>query len=463
MVYSADLTQYKADILNKFNEKTGMHLDIRGSIKFVLNPQPKIMLTNVVIKSPTTSPGYMVKAQQLTIDFTWGSIFSKYTTNYKFEMTDGVVRMTDRSKKEINYPFQKIASTLQYADRVFHLTNLNYITADNVIEGNLVLNQNKKSTLSGDVTIKKWAVLSNDQDGLIPNDYQQSMNLNLGLKITELTIDNRKFKNVVTHLTVKKDKLQLAPFQLKFGDGTLDVSLSAEGKDLSNLFINLRGNRILLTSLMKTSTHDIEGGLMKFIISGHSKGDTLKQILASFNGDALFELGAMTIRNNKKIKTSEGFVLSVFAFANPFQSRSKDTQVQCAVAKMIVQDGVAYLTPGLGIQTRDANVLGEGRINFVQQTVNMRLGLDNKSALSLQVGSFDNVLKITGPLGDPKYTVSGASAVTEGGSILAAIATGGLSLIAQKAMQEVSKVTDPCGVVLRGQPKVKLPSDKRQH
>jgi len=462
MVYSADLTKYKAEVLKKFNDKTGMHLDIRGSIEFVLQPQPKIKFTHVVFKSESTSPGYMLKAQQLSIDFTWQSVFSKDTTDYKFQMNDGLLRLTDRSKKETNYPFQKMGGNLRYADSVFNLKDLNYITADNALQGDLVFKRNKRSSLSGNIVINNWKMISNDSEGLIPNNFHHTMNLNLGVKVKELMIDNTKFKNVVTHLTVNKDKLKLAPFKLKLGGGTLDVGFTAEGKDLSNLFINLRGNQIRLTSLMKGPTQNIEGGVMKFIISGHSKGDTLQQILASFNGDALFQLGATTIKNNKKIKTSEGFVFSIFAFANPFQSRSKDTQVQCAVAKMVVQDGIAYLTPGLGIQTRDANVLGEGRINLAKQTVNLRLGLDNKSALSLQVGSFDNVLKITGSLGDPKYTVSGASVVAEGGSILAAIATGGLSLIAQKAIEVTSKVSDPCGVVLRGHPKVKPPSDKRR-
>lgn len=459
MLYTADPTQYKLTLVKEFNQRTGLYLEVRGGMTFTFRPQPKILLSGVTLMASEKNPDFSLKAKQLEVDFTWKHLFTQNIHQYGFILKDGTFKVGLNQNNKSGYHFKKFKGT-------FHLENVDYLfkdfwyeTVDGTYSGTLNLHLDSTWQIRGQLSASKWNLMNDQQDDLSGIDILSDADVNVDLTIGEMIVKKFHFRDVKTKFNLKNGILTLKPIRFRLNQGNFEAQIISERERPYKTILTLKGERLRLSDLVNVPPQSLEGGMIKLNITGEGRGETIQGMLPSFNGRALFEMGPLIIKNTKKFRTSEGFLFSLFRFAS---AKAKDVKLECAVAKADIRHGIAYLNPGIGIQTQEANILGNGQIDLAKEEIALELGLDHKSPLSLQVGSFDNYLKVTGPIDNPKYKISSANVVTEGGSILAAVVTGGLSLIAQKMLQETSKITDPCGMVLRSKTSTDKSSDQRR-
>lgn len=459
MLYTADPTQYKLTLIKEFNERTGMYLEVRGGMTFTFKPQPKVILSGVTLMSSEKNPVFSLKAKELEIDFTWEQLYKRNIYQYGFDLKEGSFQISLKQNNKNPNRFKRFKGTFHFENADYQFKDFLYETLEGTYAGSLNFHLGPTPKIRGQLSLSRWGLM-NQQLGDLPRiDLISDADVKVDLSIQEMIVQKFRFQDVKTKFILKNSVLDLKPLRFRLNQGIFEAHFSSQRVRPYKTLLTLKGEELRVGDLLNSPLQNLEGGLIKLNIAGEGRGETIQSMLASFNGRTILEMGPLVVKNTKEFRTSEGFFLSLFSFAG---SKARDVKFECAVAKADVRNGIAYFNPGIGIQTQDANILGSGEINLVKQQVAIELGLDHKSPVSLQVGSFDNYLKITGPIDRPQYKISGANVVAESGSILAAVVTGGVSLIAQKMLQETSKIRNPCEMVRQSNTTADKSSDKRR-
>lgn len=258
-----------------------------------------------------------------------------------------------------------------------------------------------------------------------------------------------KLKLDAGHLTVRPAGAQLAG-----GEINATVDLDARGRT-ANLRTTLDGRRIdrgtLLREVMGSDL--ISGGSTDITMRLHGRGNTLQSIADGMNGELLVTTGKGRL-NNKAIElASENVLLQLLGMLNPFTKREPYTTLKCATFHYDIKDGIATTKNGIALETDKVQILGTGTINLkneelellIESRPNEGIAMDTVKALVPGTNvSLVNLVKVGGTLADPKPQLNPAGVAKEGASITAAIATGGLSRLAQGLYKEVTHDANPC-------------------
>lgn len=196
----------------------------------------------------------------------------------------------------------------------------------------------------------------------------------------------------------------------------------------------------------KTAT--TSGGRLNLSFTGSSKGNTEAALMANLSGKLLLQIKDMTI-NNANIDAR--YVDFFAAFWKSLLSRKKNTLLECAVMRMNIQNGIAESKNAIGLETRELYSWGSGRLNLKTEQLDYEFTLAPRSKIDLEVGSYQNVLLLKGTLNNPQLTATPTGLIQEGGTILLGIATGGISLVAEKLFKLMADRGSPCkGVLSQG-------------
>jgi hypothetical protein len=131
---------------------------------------------------------------------------------------------------------------------------------------------------------------------------------------------------------------------------------------------------------------------------------------------------------------------------NPFAREDPQTRLRCAVLGVEVEDGVATLDP-LSMQTGKMTAGGRGRIDLRSERINLIWATKPRRGIGLSASLVTNSLvKLGGTLSNPRPEMAPLSAATATG---AAVATGGLSIVATGLWNRVTAEKNVCKQALR--------------
>ena len=94
--------------------------------------------------------------------------------------------------------------------------------------------------------------------------------------------------------------------------------------------------------------------------------------------------------------------------------------------------------------TDKMEVVSTGKIDLAQEQIDLAMRPKATSGISVGLGNLTQSLKLAGPLSNLGVKVDAKGAVKALGTLGAAFATGGASLLAQGAAEKVDAGGDPC-------------------
>ena len=177
----------------------------------------------------------------------------------------------------------------------------------------------------------------------------------------------------------------------------------------------------------------------RFELSG--SGRSMHQIMTSANGKLAFTQGGGQVQMMLGSRLFGDLVLEVLRTFNPVRSAEEFTTVECAIYDVVVTDGVATIE-NLALQTDKLTIVSQGSINFEDEALNLTMRAKPREGIGISLGGVANsLLKLGGTLRKPQMGIDAAGTVTTTG---AAVATGGLSLLARGLWDRVSAEVDIC-------------------
>ena len=279
----------------------------------------------------------------------------------------------------------------------------------------------------------------------------------LSLVELDMSVTAKQFKSTAAELT----DLQLT-VNLEDGDMLVVIGSGMAGGTLAgNINLDVRNNLPPSFNIELSGTgiqlgqlpHDPQkpwftGGPVDLEIKGTGQGDSVAAIMGGFNGKLLVKVGEATMPNDNVDLFGADILTSVFSKLNPLSASEKSTLLECAVINFDIRDGITKVDRQIAMQTTKMSMVGSGEINFKTEQLSMGIKPYARKGIGLNLGSITGIAKIGGTLANPGAEIDAQGALKAGVTAGAAIATGGLSLLAQGLFSKTTDDPDPCNTAL---------------
>jgi hypothetical protein len=127
---------------------------------------------------------------------------------------------------------------------------------------------------------------------------------------------------------------------------------------------------------------------------------------------------------------------------NPTQKSDPYTDFECLIVPLTVADGMVTGAPNIFASTAKIRAVTQGSVNLKTEEIRIGVRTTPRQFVSVSAAEFFNpYLQVVGTLAAPRIAVDEAGVLITGG---AAVATGGLSLLARGLWDRLSKSGDAC-------------------
>jgi len=268
------------------------------------------------------------------------------------------------------------------------------------------------------------------------------LDLDIGIDRAELV--NTVIEDIRLGLLMLNDELRLDPLEMSDrrgssiagklaldGTGSLPfLEIELHGKDLRLGLFGIEGQ-----DLATYPPTDVE-------INLHGKGGTWHEMASSLNGTLQIFHGKGLVAPSAFKFIFSDFVTNLFRTLNPSASPKNYTQLICSVIAAEVVSGQVEVNPII-MQTKEVTTVSSGTIDLGTERIDLTFNSKARKGLGLNAGALINpFVKVGGTLAYPAMELAPAKAAISGG---AAVATGGLSVLAKSLTDRFLSSRDPCG------------------
>jgi hypothetical protein len=267
--------------------------------------------------------------------------------------------------------------------------------------------------------------------GLAAADAQMSLSLDM-LALRE----HADIGGVSVKALLADGRLTVEPIELRMPGGTLtgNVRLDAKG----GVSVELTGSGIDLGALVTIlgGKARATGGSTDVRVDLRSKGRSLHEWAANLGGTIRIVVGPGRLEG-EELDLGLGVMKKILTLINPFHKEDKFTELRCAVVNVTLDRGVVALTQRIVLVTTKLSAVASGTVDLGREVLD--LDVYTKAALSLSAGvsNFAGIVKVSGPLSKPSFSLAAKGAATTSLSVGAAVATAGLSLIGENLVNKI--------------------------
>jgi uncharacterized protein involved in outer membrane biogenesis len=243
------------------------------------------------------------------------------------------------------------------------------------------------------------------------------------------------------------------PLQALVGGGTVvgRATLDAARARPATLALNVEGKGISAEKLAAAMGHagTISGGNTDLALGLAGPGESVARFMGGANGEVRATMGPA--RTSGAALDFGGDVLTKVAdLANPSRRTEKYSEIQCAVVRLPVRDGIASAERTIAVETARVDMVAAGTINLRNETLDLALRPNVKEGLGFGAASLAELVRITGTLSNPSVGIDTLGSARAALSVGGAIMTGGLSLLGEAALKKGTADPHPCQTAASG-------------
>jgi len=174
-----------------------------------------------------------------------------------------------------------------------------------------------------------------------------------------------------------------------------------------------------------------------------SAGTNLRSIAANANGVIFLDSRGGRFENSSLGSLYFGsFLQELFATLNPFVKTEPYTSLDCMIIPLEITGGSASTVPNSLIRTNKIEIATHGRVNLANEKLDISVRTVPRKGIVMSAAELVNpYFKVGGTLARPVMAVDEQGVLITGG---AAVATGGISIIAKAVWDRISRAPDPC-------------------
>jgi len=297
--------------------------------------------------------------------------------------------------------------------------------------------------------VEQAADIEPQDDRVIPDipvriDVLEGFLANASVRVDELNLRERVLRDVVLSASVADGALTVDEFELDSVDGGLLSGLmvlrpSATGPEFG---MRLRGknSRLSLSAVSPEELEDLPEN--EFDLAFIATGNTVREMAGNMNGYLRLVEGEGRMRFGAMSIFTQDFLSQLLNTLNPFSETDPYTNLKCMVILATVEGGALVGDPVLVVQSDKLNIFANAEVDLKTERVDADFNTVPQRGLGLSVSSLVNpYINVSGTLANPTLGFDPKSSLVEGG---AAVATGGLSIIAKSLSDRFLTSRDPC-------------------
>lgn len=251
--------------------------------------------------------------------------------------------------------------------------------------------------------------------------------------------------NVVLPLDLNGGHLVASPATFNVAGGTVTSNLQLNARDKTLGLATQASGLTAETIAREMKKGDmITQGPVDLNIAVRGTGNSARDIAASLNGSVIAGMGESRIRSNALNFVGGDILMQVLGAVNPVGNKDPYTVARCGVINLQIANGVGTTNNGIALVTDKMQLTSSGTVNFGTERIDLSVRPQATGGIGVGLGMLAQAVRVQGPLAAPSIGVDKAGAVKTLGTLGAALATGGLSALAQGAKGRVDAGGDPC-------------------
>ena len=266
----------------------------------------------------------------------------------------------------------------------------------------------------------------------------------------EVLLKGMALKDVSLSLKLADGHMTLSPLEAGVAGGRLaaDLELSAV-KGVVQINADVKIKQLVPSRLPKFRDRKIiEDGKTDIFIKGAGEGRSAADILAGFNGQLLVQIGKGKLQNSMVNFAGADLLMTTLSKLNPLSGQEKVTELQCGVINFSIENGMARTDKGIAFETDKMAAVGSGTINLKTEELDLGVRPYPRKGIGINAGKFTQMARLGGTLAEPKTKFDTVAALKTAASTGAAVATLGLSLLAEGIFARTTADDHPCETAL---------------
>jgi hypothetical protein len=276
----------------------------------------------------------------------------------------------------------------------------------------------------------------------VPFDALRKLNASVTVDIGELQRQTLQLADVTLRADLQDGALYLHDAGFQAGEGWLQARAAvepADGAGKATLALKAEGLTFGFIGLrVGPSTRT------RFDINVATTGTDLRALAGNANGVVFVDGRKFTVPNNNPfLKRLYGDLLNeILDTINPFAKTDTETGIDCIVLPIAIDDGKLNVNPDALIQTDKLRIVSDASIDLKTEKMEMTFRTTPRKGLTISAGEILNpFVMVVGTLAEPRLAVDAAGTLLSGG---AAVATGGLSILARATWNRLVRSKKPC-------------------
>lgn len=279
-------------------------------------------------------------------------------------------------------------------------------------------------------------------DEPLEESWLNALNLDMKIVVQQLSLGAETVEDFDTTITIDNGTFSAAPLTFKKGTGEFSGEVGLEPHD-DEFLLNLSfvARQIRLGALAAEGQDPGTVPPLDLTVDLTGSGRTMHEIAASSSGQlsGMQQSGLVNMQNSGFLFSD--IVTSVFRTINPLAESEPFAELECSIIDVKIDDGVATINE-LAAQLDRLMIIGSGNINLDTEELDLTIRTKTREGLGLSLGGVVNsLLAVGGTISEPALNIDPAGSITTAG---AAVATGGMSVLAKGLWDRLSAETDIC-------------------
>ena len=269
------------------------------------------------------------------------------------------------------------------------------------------------------------------------------------ISIGELTLaGGSRLTSLQLPIKLQDGRLDVPALQASVFGGTVfaNLSLDAAHQPAPALALHAQMKGMDLGALLAAvgARREVRGGKTDARIDIGATGNTPRQWESTMSGTVIALVGPATLVNTKVDLSSP--LNKLGATVNPFHNVEPSTELQCAVIRLPLHNGVAEVERSIAVETKKFGATASGKLDFRTQTLDLAIRPQLRQGVPLDIPQVADLVRFRGPFASPAVAIDSVATAATVARIGAAAYTGGLSIVGESLLSRPGG--NPCEIAL---------------
>jgi uncharacterized protein involved in outer membrane biogenesis len=229
----------------------------------------------------------------------------------------------------------------------------------------------------------------------------RAFDADLSLRAARLDAVGVRLSDAEAKLRLDHGRLDIRPARALLAGGAIEVEASLDAAHEPALALRLAGRGVDLGRAAKELGLDaLSGGRAELRLDFHGHGESWRALMASSSGEAVVSVGPGQLRNTVVDWGGGEPAVQLIGLLTPSSRPEETTPLACAVARLVIKDGIATADRGIAVETARVNVVGSGTIDLGRE--HLDLGITPRAREGVALASpLVSMMRVGGTLGSP--------------------------------------------------------------